>query len=464
MTIDPMDAAAATHARIIERDRLPARLQFSTDTRSIAPGDTYLALRGERFDGHAFVGDAIARGASALVVSDAAVVPAGIGALVVDDTTLAYLAFAGVARSALHARVAAITGSAGKTTTKAFLTQILERATNALVASTIANENNEIGVAKLLLSAPPDAAYVVVEFGARHYGEIAPLAHAAQPDVAILTNVGEAHLEIMGSRERLAETKWGIFSTGAHAVLCADDAVSRERAPRLTGGITWFGAHPDELTLRGGERFVSLARVGDVDPRDVLSIAAGSGEAQRFPTDVTVGGEHNRANVLAASAGALALGLEPQAIARALPGLVLPSGRYERIDAGGVSIVYDAYNASMSGTLATLASFAREPVARRIAVLSSMAELGEDAPEMHARVGAAAAQSNLDVLLVGGDYMADLARGARENGFDRTRIVPFASNALAVAWLRANVREGDLVLLKGSRRYRLEEIVEGLRG
>ncbi len=190
MTIDPMDAAAATHARIIERDRLPARLQFSTDTRSIAPGDTYLALRGERFDGHAFVGDAIARGASALVVSDAAVVPAGIGALVVDDTTLAYLAFAGVARSALHARVAAITGSAGKTTTKAFLTQILERATNALVASTIANENNEIGVAKLLLSAPPDAAYVVVEFGARHYGEIAPLAMAAQPDVAILTNVG----------------------------------------------------------------------------------------------------------------------------------------------------------------------------------------------------------------------------------------------------------------------------------
>ncbi len=247
-------------------------------------------------------------------------------------------------------------------------------------------------------------------------------------------------------------------------MLCADDAVSRERAPRLTSGITWFGAHPDELTLRGGERFVSLARFGDVDPRDVLSIAAGSGEAQRFPTDVTVGGEHNRANVLAASAGALALGLEPQAIARALPGLVLPSGRYERIDAGGVSIVYDAYNASMSGTLATLASFAREPVARRIAVLSSMAELGEDAPEMHARVGAAAAQSNLDVLLVGGDYMADLARGARENGFDRTRIVPFASNALAVAWLRANVREGDLVLLKGSRRYRLEEIVEGLRG
>ena len=463
MTIDTTRAIAASEAMVLEGARLPARLHFSTDTRSIAAGDAFVALRGANYDGHAFVRDALARGASALVVADDSVVPPGVAALVVPDTTVAYLAFAAVARDGLHARVAAITGSAGKTTTKAFLAQILERATRSTVVATYANENNEIGVAKLLLSASSDAAYVVVELGARRYGEIEPLARAAKPDVAILTNVGEAHLEIMGSPERLAETKWGIFASGAHAVLNAGDAVSRERAPGLEHGITWFGAEPTEVSLRGGERFVSLQRVRDVAPRDVLSIASADGASDRFDANVTVAGEHNRTNALAASAGALALGLDPSAVADALAYLELPAGRYERIDAGGIAFIYDAYNASMSGTLATLASFAREPVARRIAVLSSMAELGTGAAAMHERVGAAAAQSNLDALLVGGDFAGDLSRGARDTGFDRERIVPFANNTVAVAWLRANVRDGDLVLLKGSRRYRLEEIVEGVR-
>jgi UDP-N-acetylmuramoyl-tripeptide--D-alanyl-D-alanine ligase len=464
MTIDRADAVGATQAMVLERDRLPARLRFSTDTRSIVPGDAFIALRGAKFDGHAFVGEALARGAALLVVSDERAVPRGTPALVVPDTTVAYLTFAGVARNALRARVAAITGSAGKTTTKAFLAQILERATDAPVVATHANENNEIGVAKLLLSASADAAYVVVEFGARHYGEIVPLARAARPDVAILTNVGEAHLEIMGSPERLAETKWGIFASGAHAVLNADDAVSCARAPGLANGITWFGNDPRDAALRHAERFVSLSRVRDLVPRDELRVRDADGAVRTYPTDIAVAGEHNRSNVLAASAGALALGIAPDRIAHALPELVLPSGRYERIDAGGIAVIYDAYNASMSGTLATLASFAREPARQRVAVLGSMAELGSEAPAMHERVGAAAANSNLDALLVGGDFAPDLSRGARDGGFDRERIVPFATNAVAVAWLRANVGAGGLVLLKGSRRYRLEEIVDGLRG
>jgi UDP-N-acetylmuramoyl-tripeptide--D-alanyl-D-alanine ligase len=463
MTIARDAAIAAVGARVLEADRLPEELSFSTDTRSLAPGDTFLALRGERYDGHAFVREALARGAAALVVSEESVVPPGVPALVVTDTTNAYLAFAGVARARIQARVAAITGSAGKTTTKAFLAQILALATGTDVVATHANENNEIGVAKLLLSATAQSAYVVVEFGARHYGEIVPLARAARPDVAILTNVGDAHLEIMGSPQRLADTKWGIFSNGGHAVLNVHDDVSRERAHRLHDGITWFGADRSDLVLAGGERFVSLARTRDLASRDALSIQAHSGETALFETEIAVPGEHNRLNIAAASAGALALGLEPSAIARVLPQLTLPAGRYERIEAGGISLIYDAYNASMSGMLATLASFAAEPGTRRIAVLASMAELGPGAPEMHERVGAAAAHSNIATLLVGGDYAPDLVRGATAQGFEPTRIVPFATNAVAVAWLRANARPGDLVLLKGSRRYRLEEIVEGLR-
>jgi UDP-N-acetylmuramoyl-tripeptide--D-alanyl-D-alanine ligase len=463
VTVGSEAAIAATGARVLSREGLPHELRLSTDTRSIVAGDTFLALRGEHFDGHAFVRDALARGAAALVVSDASVVPPDVPALVVPDTTQAYLDLAGAARARITARVAAITGSAGKTTTKAFLAQILALATGTEVVATHANENNEIGVAKLLLSATARSAYVVVEFGARHYGEIVPLARAARPDVAILTNVGDAHLEIMGSPQRLADTKWGIFSSGAHAILNVHDAVSRARAHRLHDGVTWFGADLCDLALAGGERFVSLERTRDLDSPDALSIRTHAGTTATFPTAIAVAGEHNRLNVAAASAGALALGLGPGEIARVLPQLTLPAGRYERIEAGGISLIYDAYNASMSGMLATLASFAAEPGSRRIAVLASMAELGEDAPAMHARVGAAAAHANIDALLVGGDYAPDLVRGAKGEGFDAARIVPFATNAVAVAWLRANARAGDLVLLKGSRRYRLEEIVAGLR-
>ena len=196
------------------------------------PGDAFVALRGERFDGHAYVARALAAGARLVVVDDAGAVPAGVPALLVDDTTRAYLAFGACARAMSSARVVAITGSAGKTTTKAFLAQVLERAQPGRVIATPANENNEIGVAKLLLAVPADAAYVVVEFGARRYGEIEPLARAAAPDVAILTNVGDAHLEIFGSQERLAHTKWGIFATGARRIINAADSISMERAMR----------------------------------------------------------------------------------------------------------------------------------------------------------------------------------------------------------------------------------------
>ena len=495
MKIDAAAAVAATGARVIAPDALPVTFDVSTDTRTLAPGDAYLALHGERFDGHDFVTQALERGASLVVVDDAAVVPAGMPALVVAATNAAYLRLGAVARRRSRARVAGITGSTGKTTTKAFLAQILERSAPGRVAATHANENNEIGVAKLLLAIPEDAAYVVAEFGARHPHEIAPLAHAAAPDVAVLTNVGDAHLEIMGNPEVLAQTKWGIFSGGAHAVLSVDDAVSRERSATLQSPIAWFraigsqdghGAEDAAIRMRTGDAYVTLfsgERVRDAhgleerDPgehsrwerdrrdvqRGILMVARGR-EHERYPVKLSVPGDHNLRNVAAAAAAAIALGVPAADVAASLGALELPSGRYERIDLGDIALIYDAYNASMSGTLATLASFASERAERRIAVLASMAELGDDATAMHERVGAAAAVSALAALLVGGEHATDLARGAIAAGFPAGRIVAFAANDDAVAWLRGNAQSGDLVLLKGSRRYKLEEVVAGLRG
>jgi UDP-N-acetylmuramoyl-tripeptide--D-alanyl-D-alanine ligase len=454
-------AVEAAGAAVREPGLLPARLRFSTDTRTLAPGDTYVALRGERFDGHGYVAEALARGAAAVVVEDAAAVPPGIPALVVADTKRAYLAFGAVARRTSRARFISITGSTGKTTTKALLAQLLERAGEGRVVATPANENNEIGVAKLLLALPPDAAYVVVEHGARHMGDIEPLARATQPDLGILTNVGEAHLEIMGSRENLAETKWGLFATGAAAILNARDAASLERAPRLSRPPAWFSLSAHAADPRVAGNLVTLEGEGDQGRLSISERPAGP--SRSFATEVRLAGAHNRENLAAAAAAALALGLDPARVALAIPGLALPSGRYERIELGDWAVVYDGYNASMSGALATLASFGSEPAARRIALLGSMAELGPEAPQMHARVGSAAAE-NADLLLVGGDFADDLSRGARARGMDPARIVPFDSNAAAVTWLRDNLRPGDLVLVKGSRRYRLEEVVAGLRG
>ena len=458
MNVPAEEAIAACGARVLGADALPAMLHFATDTRTLAPGDAFVALRGERFDGHDYVREALARGASALVVDDPDVVPGGAPALLVENTTQAYLSFAGVARRHSRARVVAITGSAGKTTTKAFLAQILERTVEGSVFATPANENNEIGVAKLFLGLPAEAAYVVVEFGARHPGEIEPLARVAQPEVAVLTNIGEAHLEIMGSREQLAQTKWGIFATGGLRVLAADDAMSIEMAAAEDAPTLWFAAREAFAGAAAAPTGRSILLSG----REQL-VARADGIVHACETDVRVAGEHNLGNVAAAAAAAVALGVDLSAVAAALRTLELPKGRYERIVCGDFALLYDAYNASRSGMLATLASFARERATRRIAVLGSMAELGETAAAMHAEAGAAAASARVDVLLVGGDFAADLARGAREAGLAAAKIVPFASNAEALAWLRKEIRPDDLVLLKASRRYKFEEIRDGLR-
>jgi UDP-N-acetylmuramoyl-tripeptide--D-alanyl-D-alanine ligase len=453
MRLPTNDVLAALGGTLVNRDRLPGTIAISTDTRAIRPSETFLALRGERFDGHAFVAAAAANGASAAIVDDASALPEGLAGIVVADTLAAYLTLGALARARLHGTVVAISGSTGKTTTKTFLRQAFEAAGRP-AAATPENENNEIGVAKFLLGLDDgDPRIAIVEMGARKYGDLAPLVAAARPDIAVLTNVGDAHLEIVGGRERLAGTKWGLFATGAQAVLGLADATSRERAPELARPPLWFGID--------AERPDGDARAVVVRHDDVLAIDAGAVRA--LPLLVDVPGDHNRRNLAAALAAAWAAGVDPGAVTAAAPHFALPGGRYERVRTpGGPDVIYDAYNASMSGALATLAAFARERAGRRIAVLGSMAELGPEAPEMHERVGAAAAAA-ADVVLVGGDHASSLAAGALGAGIAPAALVTYASNGEAIAWLRAHARAGDLVLLKGSRMYRMEQIVAGLR-
>jgi UDP-N-acetylmuramoyl-tripeptide--D-alanyl-D-alanine ligase len=455
----PFDAAVeALRARVLRPHRAPASLRVVTDTRSLEPGDTFLALRGERFDGHDFTGEAARRGASATIVERADAAAGDATALVVDDTLAAYMQLAALARARFRGDVLGITGSAGKTTTKVFAAQLLRLRFGRRVLVAPANENNEIGVSKLLLAADNDEHdALVVEMGARHYGDVAVLVEIARPDVGVLTNIGDAHLEIMGSRDRLEETKWALFGRGARAVLNLDDAASVRRARGLEHSPRWFRA------VDSGADAGSVRRLTALVGPDLLIDASGEG-TRRAAVDVRVPGAHNRANAAAAAAAALELGVPFESVASALADLRLPADRYEKTTLpSGATAIFDAYNANAAGTLAALDAFAREPASRHIAVLASMAELGGEAGALHERVGARAAEHAVDVLLVGGEFADRLARGARDAGLKPERIVFFGSNQDASSWLAENGREGDVILLKGSRKYKLEEVLEGMR-
>lgn len=460
MKLPLAQALEATGATLLDPQAAPPLLQVGTDTRTLESGDTFLALRGESFDGHDFTGEAVRKGAAMLVVDDAAARVAGIATMVVSNPLRAYLALARLAAQLFEGRIVAITGSAGKTTTKSLLAQLCASAFRAIAAP--ANENNEVGVAKLLLSlSNREHEVAIVEMGARHYGDVAILVDAAVPAIGILTNVGDAHVEIMGSRERLAETKWALFSGGARAVLNAADEASRERAPSLPNVAPphWFVAVSSAPELESYQEFDRLTAIAGED----RLIVRDRGTTTEHRVAVALPGLHNRFNLAAAIAGSLELGIPPEQLISTIPALQLPLGRYDRLTLGnGLRIIYDAYNANTSGMIAALDAFSGERAARRIAVLGSMAELGEESQSLHERVGAHAAVS-VDVLLVSGEFAAALARGARGAGFDADRIVTVDTNAQAASWLRQHADSEDLILLKGSRKYRLEQIVEDLQ-
>jgi UDP-N-acetylmuramoyl-tripeptide--D-alanyl-D-alanine ligase len=231
----------------------------------------------------------------------------------------------------------------------------------------------------------------------------------------------------------------------------ARDSESVLRAASLSTPPLWFGSG-DPL---GPGVYV----------RDAQTVALTYGSsACEIPIDLHLPGAHNRANLAGALAAALLIGIGAEELAAAIPSLTLPAGRYESITvAGGTRLIYDAYNANTAGMIAALDAFGAEHADRRIAVLASMAELGADAPTMHERVGAHAAATGIDMLLAGGEYAGSLVAGAMAGGLSRDRIVTYGENSEAVQWLREHAGARDIVLLKGSRKYKMEEIVEQLK-
>jgi UDP-N-acetylmuramoyl-tripeptide--D-alanyl-D-alanine ligase len=369
----------------------------------------------------------------------------------VSDAKAAYLAGAKAARAAFSGQLIAVTGSNGKTTTKDFLAQIA--GARRRMAATPNNENNELGVAKLCYRLDDNIDVAVCEFGARKPGDIEQLVDIAAPGIGILTGVGEAHLEYFRDKEQLARTKFAIFSGGARPVCSAADTWSRMLAAEagLDAGTLWIRMLGDPIMsgimLEAGE-----LRDGRV--------AVTFGASHAFAT-WGLPGAHNLRNALLAAGAAILVGLSLEEALDTLSRLRLPAGRFEVHSLpSGATLVYDAYNASPSSMLASLQTFAALGAARRIAVLGSMAELGEHAAQMHRDVGATAARLGLDALYCGGSFAAELAAGARGAGMHAVHT--FESNDEMSERLQRDARAGDYILLKGSRVEKMEQILQRL--
>ena len=426
-----------------------------TDSRQLSGGDLFLPLIGERFDGHGFLAGALEAGAAALLAqaghlapaSQASVLAAAAAAHVplwlVPDTLQAYQDLAGLWRLQLAAPVVAVTGSAGKTTTRELIRSAL--APLGPIWASSGNENNDVGVPLTLLGAGPDQAALVVEMGMRGLGEIERLSRCASPDVAVITNIGTAHIGRLGSREAIATAKCeivaGLRPDGLVVIPAGDPLLDRALARVWSGRVV-------RVALQGEGYEAAADLVGSLDcQEEILELA---GVALPVPLE----GVHHARNLMLAMAVARELGLEPE---RWRPLQVdLPGGRSRRLQQNGLLILDETYNASPEAVLAALELLAQQP-GRRFAVLGTMLELGEQSLALHRSVAERARQLDLDGLVIVDQGEEGAAMVAAATGLARLRQVdcPEAAAEPLLQWLQP----GDVLLLKASRGVALERLI-----
>jgi UDP-N-acetylmuramoyl-tripeptide--D-alanyl-D-alanine ligase len=430
---------------------------YSIDSRTVAPGELFFAVRGDRLDGHDYVAAAIERGAVAAVVSRARVATLPDAALAVplliaEDTLVAMQALAAHVRRQWGRHVVAITGSAGKTTTKEAVAAALGAKFKVLKSR--GNLNNAFGLPLQLLRLEPEHEFAVIEMGMNHPGEIAALALIATPDWGVVTNVGTAHIENFAEGQAgIARAKFEIVAAlpanGVVFLNCCDPYVS-QFGRNFTGRVVYFGTGPCADP--------QLADVTeDMDGLHVRYRAA----AREGQFVLHMLGEHNALNALAGLAVALEAGVEMGAAAAALESLTAGDKRGEVMEIGGATLLNDSYNSNPEALRSMIRTLAARPGSRRILVAGEMLELGEHGPALHAECGKAAAEAGLDLVVAVRGNAEHLAAAACRGGV-ASLFLPDAE--AAGRWLQQNLRAGDVVLVKGSRGVHLERAVEMVAG
>lgn len=418
---------------------------WSIDSRTLQPGDVFFALKGDVHDGHAFVPDVLKRGAAAVVVQDDVVSDPRI--IRVEDTLLALQKLATCARVRWGGTVIAVTGSAGKTSTKDIVASLLGSAMPT--GRTVGNFNNHIGVPLSILRLPDEARAAVLEMGMNHSGEIALLTKIARPEIGIVTNVGYAHVEnfadgIEGVAAAKRELIEGLPENGT-AVLNYDDPHVRRFAEVHKGRTVYYGFSPE-----------AEVRAEDIALReDSVSFRVGGNVfASRLA------GAHAIRNILAGIATARVFGIDESRLREAVTLLEPGRMRGERIERNGIRIVNDCYNSNPEALRSMLEVLRDMPAQRRIAVLGEMLELGHWAEELHREAGSFAARCGLSVLVGIRGVARTLVLGAVDAGLPKDAAYFFEDPGEAGSWLKNVARPGDAILFKGSRGTHVERALE----
>lgn len=438
-------------------------LSAAIDSRAVDAGALFFALPGERVDGHEFVAQAVTAGASGAVVSTTRPrdsfgdLPEAFGLIMVDDPARALARLAGWHRRLMKASVVGVTGSAGKTTTKDMIAAVLAESFSVL--ATEGNMNNEIGLPLTLLRLQPGHDVAVLEMAMRAPGEIAALAETARPDVGVVTNVGYAHIGLLGSQSAIADAKAELVrALPAHgfAVLNGEDPRVRAIERFAPGRSLLYGLSP-ECSVRA----VDVALSED----DTSFAVALDGQAVpdvRFT--VPVPGRHNVLNGLAALAVGWRLGIEPEAMARGLASFRPSAMRMHFVKAsGGFMLIDDTYNANPASVRCAIDAALQHAGQRRvIAILGDMLELGDSAAAGHAELGEYAASAGVSGLVTVGSLAALAAQGAVRAGLDPRRCRACDDNVSAARAATEMADADDVILVKGSRGMRMEQIVSAL--
>jgi UDP-N-acetylmuramoyl-tripeptide--D-alanyl-D-alanine ligase len=444
------ELAAAIGGRLVDGDPAALVTGTSIDSRRIRPRDAFFAIVGEHHDGHAFVEQALAAGASAAVTDRDLALDRAAPTVRVDDTTVALGRLAADERRRRDLLVVAITGSAGKTTTRTLTAAAL--GARYRTGGTTGNLNNQWGLPLSILDLPDGCEAAVLELGMNHSGEIAALTRIAAPDAGVITNVGLAHIGFFSGIEEIAAAKGELLEempAGATGVIDADMVPLQPIAARSGRRILRFALDRTDADLTG--RILSTDLLGGT--RLVVD-----GEQ----VHLQLWGRHAALNALAALGAARALGMPTAEAAPALAAVApLPGrGRIHRLE-GGVVLVDESYNANPEAMKAVLASLgAARPAGRRIAVLGDMLELGAQAERLHRDLGAEAVRQGFASVYVVGEQAPNVDRGARDAGGDPVAQSPDADAAASA--VTAALADGDLVVVKGSRSIGLDRVVQAV--
>ena len=420
----------------------------STDTRAIAAGQLFIALRGENFDAHDFLAPAVASGASALLVADAGKLPPGVLAVVVDDTRLALGRLAAAWRAGFDLPVIAVTGSNGKTTTKEMIAAILKAEFGAAVLATRGNLNNDIGLPLTLLGLSERHHAAVIEMGMNHPGEIAYLAPLGAPTVALVTNAQRAHLEGMGDMDEVAREKGCIFSgllPNGIAVVNADDCYAE----------TWRAmAAPHTVRTFGIDHAADVH--GTVHQHGLETELALSAPEGATSLRLRIPGRHNARNAVAAAAACLAAGIPMAAVVAGLEGFSGVKGRLQRrAGKNGAEILDDTYNANPDSVRAGIDVLA-STIGRKLLVLGDMGEIGEASGQYHDEIGGYAKSQGIDRLYALGDAAQQAVRNFGEGARH------YCNLEKLVAAVDKELGPETTILVKGSRFMKMERVVAAL--